>query len=368
MKLLEPKRQLPAYQPAPTGLPTNQSPAPTGLPTMTKVKTKPAQLSMTPEAIKALPLAQLKNLARDHGVKNWWKLRVDDIRLALEALTIQLESEPSVPELLEPEVTDVTPEVTESAPDEVTEITTEVTESAQDEIIESAPEVEDGLTDLISDLFTDLNDSQVSTITEVITEMFESEKPEMTVQLVIDNETVTKLAPAPSEVTESAPSANGYRHISLDEFTDILKDNLQDLTEAELAQLQASWSITDARCKTPNVTVVKRSALIKFLNARIRHLVRADEFCDHELTEPVFNQVVSMVSNSLPRQVMTIKGASRFKYLLPHVGVSVMVWTLENLHRISEAIERAESAQNQGYSSPRDTRESRGLEPKVTRQ
>jgi|688.fasta_scaffold292881_2 hypothetical protein len=264
---------------------------------MAKVKTNPVSLSLTQEEIKALSLVELKDLARDSGVKSWQKLKVDDLRIALTSLVTGPVTEPAT-EL-------VTRPVTEPATEPAAELVTgPVTEPA----------------------------------TELVT----------------------------GPVTKS--SQNSYRYISLEEFTEILKDNLLDLTEVELTQLQNSWSITDARCKTPGVTVVKRSALIKFLNNRIRRLVSTDEFCDYELTESVFNQVVSMASNSLPRQVMTIKGASRFKYLLPHTSVSVIIWTLENLHRISEAIERAEVAQNQGYASPRDSRESRGLKKKVSRQ
>ena len=164
--------------------------------------------------------------------------------------------------------------------------------------------------------------------------------------------------------TESQPESQPE---SLEEFRRLIEENLE-VSEEDMAKLLSGWSITNSKCKTPNVAVVKRVTLYRFLNQRIKSLVSADEYLDYEIDDATFNQVITLASRYLARAPLTIKGASRFKYLLPNAAISVVIWTLDNLDKIQIAIDLADKAATQGYNSPKTTRLSRGLEPKPPRQ
>ena len=102
---------------------------------------------------------------------------------------------------------------------------------------------------------------------------------------------------------------------------------------------------------------------MEFLNLRLKSLVSSEDYIDYKLRDDSFNQVVALASRT-KRIPMTIKGASRFNYLYPAGALLVIKWALENYDQFPKAIEMAEACQNQGMSSTKVSRESRGLAKK----
>ena len=83
-------------------------------------------------------------------------------------------------------------------------------------------------------------------------------------------------------------------------------NELQMLTEAQVALLNERSTVTHAACSDPGRLVVKREV--------IRQLLEDTHDC--YINEKVFNQCVVLASRKLPRQPLTIQSPSRFKYLL----------------------------------------------------
>jgi len=113
------------------------------------------------------------------------------------------------------------------------------------------------------------------------------------------------------------------------------------ISQQEINKIKDLGTITAASCSDPGRNVVKRAHLISMLNTRL----------NVNITPKQFNQLVVMATNRLPRQPMTIKSASRFKYLLLENDSALWVydWVLNNQAQIEIADNMAEMASEEGY-------------------
>lgn len=113
------------------------------------------------------------------------------------------------------------------------------------------------------------------------------------------------------------------------------------IANEEIEKIQSAGRLTAATCSDPNRLVVKRDFLAEMLNERL----------GVNITPKQFNQLVVMATNKLPRQPMTIKSASRFKYLLLEGDSALWVydWILNNTAQIDIAANMAEIAAEEGF-------------------
>lgn len=113
------------------------------------------------------------------------------------------------------------------------------------------------------------------------------------------------------------------------------------ITTEEIEKIQAAGRLTATTCSDPNRLVVKRDFLAEMLNKRL----------GVNITPKQFNQLVVMATNKLPRQHMTIKSASRFKYLLLENDSALWVydWILNHEAQIDIAANMAEIAAEEGF-------------------
>lgn len=109
---------------------------------------------------------------------------------------------------------------------------------------------------------------------------------------------------------------------------------------------------TTGACADPGRIVIKREALLGFLR----------EHLEADLNLKVFNQLVSRCARVLPKQPLTIKGASRITYLLaegePNSAIMVVDWILSNPQEIPKAAQAAQAQALEGrrFATPTTTR------------
>lgn len=185
-------------------------------------------------------------------------------------------------------------------------------------------------------------------ITEV--ETVQAEEPQMTLALpAVDEEQIpdveasyepTELTEEPSVTTEEPPAEPKAKAKKSPK-----KPKTYTLSgligNDEIEKIQNAGRLTANTCSDPNRLVVKRDFLAEMLNKRL----------DVNITPKQFNQLVVMATNKLPRQPMTIKSASRFKYLLLEGDSALWVydWILNNAAQIDIAANMAEIAAEEGF-------------------